>query len=175
MSTTQTKSETNWSDFLNFPSYVGALVLSGLVGYFGARTLSKSPTPKTSASVEQTIKKTSLEDRVYLRLFGANFDITEGRVGKNLDDLERELREKSEKVYEVKIKQVNDKYSINTKDYNNMTEAAKEEAMKSWGLNVVKKPVEKPVENNEKTGYHKNIRKLNSDYDAILNFGKGKK
>ena len=175
MSTTQTKSETTWSDLLNVLPYVGVVVLSGLVGYFGARTLSKSPTPKTSASVEQTIKKTSLEDRVYLRLFGANFDITEGRVGKNLDDLERELREKSEKVYEVKIKQVNDKYSINTKDYNNMTEAAKEEAMKSWGLNVVKKPVEKPVENNEKTSYHQNIRKLNSDYDAILNFGKGKK
>ena len=175
MSTTQTKSETTWSDLLNVLPYVGVVVLSGLVGYFGARTLSKSPTPKTSASVEQTIKKTSLEDRVYLRLFGANFDITEGRVGKNLDDLERELRGKSEKVYEVKKKQVNDKYSGTTEEYNKMTERAKEEAMKSWGLKVVEKPVEKPVENNEKTSYHQNIRKLNSDYDAILNFGKGKK
>ena len=113
---------------------------------------------------EKPIKLSSLEEETYVTINNTNFKLDK-RVGKNLNDLEKELEEKLGKAYEIKKIEVDDKY-------NKMTEGVADEAKKAWGLEV--KETKEP-EKKDETNYHKNIKELNSMYDVILNLGKKKK
>ncbi|MEK6872930.1 MAG: hypothetical protein AABW90_02880 [Nanoarchaeota archaeon] len=146
-----------------FPSLT-VLALAGSFGYIVSRVFQTSYEP---AVVEKPISSRTLEENVdektnsynYVSINGDYFMI-DGRLGKNLDALERETTENLRKKYEERTTQVEDKYK-------GMTEKVVDEAKKAWGL---EEPVKKTEEKKkEETNYHENVKKLNERYMHIAN------
>lgn len=138
------------------------LGLTGIVGYMASRVILTTP---KSVVVEKPISSKTLEENVeektnsynYVSINGDHFMI-DGRLGKNLNDLERETMENLRKKYEERTTHINDKY-------NGMTEKVVDEAKKAWKL---EEPVKKTEEKKkDETNYHENIKKLNEGYKHI--------